>query len=64
MRIDAIEESAQPKSCIGCQSCVNICPQGINIPEHLADLVNISNKLPSWEAISRQREEAAKKLRG
>ena len=64
MRIDAIEESAQPKSCIGCQSCVNICPQGIDIPTHLADLVDISNKLPSWEAISRQREEAAIKLRG
>ncbi len=64
MRIDAIEESAQPKSCINCQSCVNICPQGINIPEHLADLVAISNKLPSWTQISKQREEAAKKLRG
>ena len=64
MRIDAIEESRQPKSCIGCQSCVNICPQGIDIPTHLADLVERSAKLPSWETISKQREEAAKRLRG
>lgn len=64
MRIDAIEESRQPKSCIGCQSCVNICPQGIDIPTHLADLVERSAKLPSWESISKQREEAAKRLRG
>jgi predicted aldo/keto reductase-like oxidoreductase len=64
MRIDAYPESAQPKSCINCQSCVNICPQGINIPEHLADLVAISDKLPSWAQISKQREEAAIKLRG
>ena len=64
MRIDAIEESRQPKSCINCQSCVNICPQGIDIPKHLADLVEIANKLPSWASISKQREEAAKRLRG
>ena len=64
MRIDAYPESRQPKSCINCQSCVNICPQGIDIPKHLADLVNISNKLPSWAQISKQREEAAKRLRG
>jgi predicted aldo/keto reductase-like oxidoreductase len=64
MRIDAYPESCQPRSCINCQSCVNICPQGIDIPKHLADLVNISNKLPSWAQISKQREEAAKRLRG
>ncbi len=64
MRIDAIEESRQPKSCIGCQSCVNICPQGIDIPTYLADLVERSAKLPSWAEISKQREEAAKRLRG
>lgn len=64
MRIDAYPESRQPQSCINCQSCVNICPQGIDIPKHLADLVNISNKLPSWAQISKQREEAAKRLRG
>lgn len=64
MRIDAYPESSQPQSCIECQSCVNICPQSINIPEYLKDLVAISKKLPSWESISKQREEAAKRLRG
>ena len=64
MRIDALPESEQPASCIGCASCVNICPQNIDIPTHLADLVAISNKLPSWAEISKQREQAAKTLRG
>lgn len=64
MRIDALPEQSQPKSCINCQNCVNICPQGINIPEHLADLVSLSAKLPSWAEISKQREVAAKRLRG
>ena len=64
MRIDALPKENQPSSCIGCNSCVGICPQGIDIPKHLADLVAISNKLPSWLEISRQREEAARKLRG
>ncbi len=64
MRIDALPESEQPASCIGCENCVNICPQNIKIPAHLADLVAISQKLPSWAEISRQREQAAKRLRG
>ncbi|MBQ8896669.1 MAG: aldo/keto reductase [Clostridia bacterium] len=64
MRIDALPVSEQPASCIGCENCVNICPQNIKIPEHLADLVAISKKLPSWTEISKQREEAAKRLRG
>lgn len=64
MRIDALPEGEQPASCIGCANCVNICPQNIDIPTHLADLVAISQKLPSWAEISKQREEAAKTLRG
>lgn len=64
MRIDAIPVENQPKSCIECQNCVNICPQNIEIPKHLKHLVEISNKLPSWSEISKQREEAAKRIRG
>ena len=64
MRIDAIPIENQPQSCIECQSCVNICPQNIDIPTHLKNLVEISKKLPSWYDISKQREEAAKRIRG
>lgn len=64
MRIDALPESSRPSACIGCNLCAATCPQGIEVPKYLAELVNISNKLPSWEEISKQREQAAKRLRG
>ncbi|MBR6562871.1 MAG: aldo/keto reductase [Clostridia bacterium] len=64
MRIDALDEDKKPSSCIGCGACSAICPQGIDVPTHLADLVERSKKVPSWYEISKQREEAAKRLRG
>lgn len=64
MRIDALDEEKKPSSCIGCGACSAICPQSIDIPTHLADLVERAKKVPSWSVISKQREEAAKRLRG
>lgn len=64
MRIDAIPSEKQPRSCIGCRNCVNICPQNIDVPKHLKELVDMSDKLPSWTEISKKREEAAKRLSG
>ena len=64
MRIDALPENKRPSACIGCGACTQICPQKIDIPTEMSNMVNLLAKTPSWAQISREREEAAKKLRG
>ena len=64
MRIDALPEDKRPSACIGCGACTQICPQKIDIPAEMSNMVNLLAKTPSWAQISREREEAAKKLRG
>ena len=61
MRIESLPPEKLPSACIGCGACAAICPQNINIPEKLADMANILKDIPSWEAICREREAAAKK---
>ena len=61
MRVEALPAQKRPTACIGCGACTTICPQNINIPEKLADMVEILKGIPSWEAICREREAAAKK---
>ena len=61
MRVEALPPEKRPDACIGCGACMSICPQNINIPEALADMAQILKGLPSWEAICREREAAAKK---
>jgi predicted aldo/keto reductase-like oxidoreductase len=41
MVIDAMKPSQRPSACISCGKCTEICPQGINIPEVLKELVEI-----------------------
>ena len=60
MRVEALPPEKRPTACIGCGACVSICPQNINIPEKLADMADILKGIPSWEAICREREAAAK----
>ena len=61
MRIEALPPEKRPDACIACGKCTTICPQNINIPEALADMAAILKDIPSWEAICREREAAAKK---
>ena len=61
MRLEALPPEKLPSACIGCGACASICPQNINIPEKLADMAQILKGIPSWAAICREREEAAKK---
>ena len=61
MRVEALPPEKRPDACIGCGACMSICPQNIHIPEALADMAEILKGLPSWEAICREREAAAKK---
>lgn len=63
MIIEFEENSKKPSACIGCGKCTKICPQNISIPEVLKDLNERLNTLPSWAAICKEREEAAKKLK-
>ncbi len=63
MRVEALPEEKQPASCISCGACTSICPQNLDIPKHLSDFAQELKKLPSWAEISRQRAEAAAKLK-
>ncbi len=63
MTIDSLEEGKRPSACIGCGSCARICPQKINIPEELNTFSKMLEKVPHWADLSREREEAARKVR-
>ena len=61
MMLQALPKDKQPSACIACGKCVKICPQGIDIPTVMQELVQRMEKIPSWEKICREREEAQKK---
>ena len=63
MTIEALPAEKQPAACIGCGACSAVCPQKIDIPMHLQAFAETLKTIPSWAEISRQRAEAAKKLR-
>ena len=63
MTIDSLEEGSRPAACIGCGRCAKICPQKIAIPEAMKEFTLELEKIPHWEDMCRQREEAARKLR-
>ena len=64
MQFDALPEEKKPSACIACGACASICPQKIDIPAAMADFAKLLEKAPSWAELCRQREEAAKRLRG
>lgn len=63
MRIEALPAEKRPHACINCGVCTQICPQQINIPQHLSELAGIYDKLPKWSDISRQRAAEAEALK-
>ena len=63
MRIEAMEEAKKPAACISCGKCSRVCPQGIDIPKIMKELPDLMSKLPTWEEVSRLREEAQEKNR-
>lgn len=63
MRIEAMEEDKKPTACIACGKCSRMCPQGIHIPEIMKELPDLMAKLPTWEEVSRLREEAQERNR-
>ena len=48
MGIDALPEEKRPGACIGCGSCMAMCPQNIQIPDLLAELQAKADKLMPW----------------
>ncbi|MDD6211938.1 MAG: aldo/keto reductase [Clostridiales bacterium] len=58
MTIESMPEDKRPDACLGCGKCAKQCPQKIDIPGALQDFAGILSKLPSWEAVCREREEA------
>ena len=63
MRIEAMDADKQPGVCISCGKCTRVCPQGIKIPEIMKELPELMKKLPTWEEVSRLREEAQERNR-
>jgi len=61
MRAEALPEGKRAADCIACGKCTQICPQGIDVPAAFRDLTGRLAKLPSWAAICKEREEAARK---
>lgn len=61
MRAECFPVGKRAVDCIGCGKCSQICPQGIDIPAAMADFAERLAKLPSWAAVCKEREEAAKK---
>ena len=63
MRLEFLPEDKKPSACLGCGMCSRNCPQKIAIPETLEKLTDLLAELPSWAAISRDRERAEKEAR-
>lgn len=63
MTIDSLAENSRPSACIGCGRCAKTCPQKIDIPDAMKAFSAMLEKVPHWEELCRQREEAARKMR-
>ena len=63
MLYELMPADKQPSACIFCGACRQMCPQHIPIPVKLRELSAILDDMPKWVDISKQREEAAKRLR-
>ncbi|MBR3690889.1 MAG: aldo/keto reductase [Eggerthellaceae bacterium] len=63
MRMEALPKEKQPNACVSCAACVRMCPQGIDIPKELHNFSAALSELPSWAAMCKEREEAARKRR-
>ena len=63
-RYESLPEDKMASACIGCGACVKSCPQSIDVPAAMRELVGVLSTVPTWAQVCREREEAAKKLKG
>lgn len=61
MWLEGLPTDKQPAACIACGKCRQICPQMIDIPAVMSDLVAKLDTIPKWSDICRQRAEEAKR---
>ena len=54
-----LPEEKRPHACLQCHACTQVCPQGIAIPDVLADLAALYDKYPKWSEICEQRNRLA-----
>lgn len=64
MRFDALPLDKRPAACIACGKCARTCPQGIDVPGAIQELVQALDKIPDWAQVCRARAEAARKGQG
>ena len=63
MAIEAMPEEKKPAACISCGQCTGMCPQKIDVPAVLSELPQMVAALPTWEKLSKIREEDAAKIK-
>ena len=63
LRVQFLPEDKQPAACIACGRCSKICPQRIDVPKAMIELTRILERIPKWRDISREREEAARRIK-
>ena len=63
MKVEFLPDDKKPTACISCGACTSICPQSIDVPDVLAELSDRVAKMPKWADISREREEAAERIK-
>ena len=61
MRLDGLDDDKKPAACIQCGQCTHACPQGINVPEILAELADLYEKGPRWTKTHKDRGDAIRK---
>ena len=61
-RYDALDDK-RASACIGCGKCRIACPQKIDVPAAMKELVSLREGWKSWTEICIERDNAAKALR-
>ena len=55
MRLESLPAEKMPHACLQCGACMHVCPQGIAIPDILADLAARFDAAPKWADICEKR---------